>query len=97
MTGGMAYVYDVNATFSNRLNNESVVAGRIASAYWEEVLKALIVRHQRETHSPLAAAIVKDWNVEKMHFWQICPKEMLTRLAHPLDDATIQQPLKRRA
>lgn len=86
MTGGMAYLYDPNATVMKRLNTESVIASRLASTYWEAKLKTLIDAHYQETGSPRAAEILADWVEHRLHFWQICPREMQNRLAHPLDD-----------
>jgi glutamate synthase (NADPH/NADH) large chain len=31
---------------------------------------------------------LQQWEVERARFWQVCPREMLTRLAHPLSDTT---------
>lgn len=87
MTGGMAYIYDPSATALLRLNSETVVAKRVASAHWEGELRGLIEQHHRETNSPRAEEILADWTQHKNHFWQICPKEMLSRLLHPLNDA----------
>ncbi|WP_340107243.1 glutamate synthase large subunit [Pikeienuella sp. HZG-20] len=86
MTGGMAFVYDPANGFESRANPESIVWRRIGSAYWEAELKALIEEHARETASPRAAELLREWDVALGRFWQICPKEMLNRLAHPLSD-----------
>ncbi|MCW0180590.1 MAG: glutamate synthase large subunit [Zavarzinia sp.] len=86
MSGGMAFIYDPQDHFPLRVNDESVVFQRLASAHWEGVLKDLVVRHQAETGSPLAQRLLSDWEREIDRFWQICPKEMVNRLAHPLSD-----------
>ena len=94
MTGGMAYLYDKHATLPARLNDETVVATRLGSAYWEAALHALLTQHVRETASPQATAILAHWESEKAYFWQVCPKEMLTRLPHPLcEDAVAEKKL----
>jgi glutamate synthase (NADPH/NADH) large chain len=31
--------------------------------------------------------MLADWDRARHRFWQVCPKEMLSRLAHPLSDA----------
>ena len=31
--------------------------------------------------------LLNDWMLERGKFWQIAPKEMLDKLAHPLSDA----------
>ena len=91
MTGGMAWVYDVDGRFQSRLNDESVVVERLASAHWEVELRSLIQQHERETASPRAADILRDWSKARGLFWQVCPKEMLDKLEHPLSDAAEAQ------
>jgi glutamate synthase (NADPH/NADH) large chain len=87
MTGGMAFVWDERAEFEERVNPESVVWGPLRSAHWEGVLKALVERHAAETDSPRARELLRTWDEARARFVQICPKEMIARLAHPLDDA----------
>jgi len=92
MTGGMAYLYDPDGISSEQVNMESLVLGRVSSAYWEDELKTLIEEHLAETRSPLAANILLHWDVEKVNFLQVCPKEMLNHLPHPLSDEEAQAP-----
>ncbi|MPY72791.1 MAG: glutamate synthase large subunit [Alphaproteobacteria bacterium] len=84
MTGGMAFVYDVDEDFAHRINTESVVHQRIETAYWEDLCRGLIAEHQAATQSNWAASILADWEIERAHFWQIVPKEMLGRLENPV-------------
>jgi len=86
MTGGMAFVFDRFDDFHNRVNDESVVYQRLASGHWEGVLKALIEEHAAETGSKWAADILHNWERDRARFWQVCPKEMVSRIAHPLND-----------
>jgi glutamate synthase (NADPH/NADH) large chain len=86
MTGGMAFVYDDGFDFVPRVNPETVIFQRIASSHWENVLKSLLEEHVRETASPRAESILSGWEFELPKFWQICPKEMVERLEHPLSD-----------
>jgi glutamate synthase (NADPH/NADH) large chain len=90
MTGGMAFVLDTDGAFERRANGESIVWQRLDSAHWEAVLKHLIADHAQATGSKWSAEILADWDLRKGEFWQICPKEMLPRLAHPLSDAEIE-------
>ncbi|HKW54759.1 MAG TPA: glutamate synthase large subunit [Stellaceae bacterium] len=84
MTGGMAFVHDPAGEFPARVNGETVVWQRLASPHWEQQLKALVEEHARETQSRFAQALSADWAREVRHFWQVVPKEMLTRLPQPL-------------
>ncbi|RHW17529.1 glutamate synthase large subunit [Sphingomonas gilva] len=86
MTGGMAFVYDPDRTFEARANPDSIVWQRLASAHWDGVLKDLVAAHVEATDSKWARGLLEDWGRVVGDFWQVCPKEMLARLAHPLDD-----------
>jgi len=87
MTGGMAFILDEDGTQPSRINPESVQWQRLESAHWEEVLKGLIAEHVEATDSRWSKTILDDWDRWRDHFWQVCPKEMVNRLAHPLSDA----------
>ena len=87
MTGGMAFVFDPGGRFARKANPDSIVWQRLASVHWEQVLQTLVARHVAETASRWARDMLTDWDRAAPHFWQVCPKEMLGRLAHPLSDA----------
>ncbi len=86
MTGGMAFVYDAEDAFAERVNPDSVVYQRLARAHWEGVLKDLVAEHVELTRSRFAQRLLDDWVVEAPKFWQICPREMIDRLDHPLSE-----------
>ena len=86
MTGGMAFIYDPGQSFERRVNGDSVVWQRLASAHWEAVLKNLIRAHAASTDSSWSQSILDDWDRARDHFWQVIPNEMLGRLPQPLDD-----------
>ncbi|MEO0683173.1 MAG: hypothetical protein AAF192_22530, partial [Pseudomonadota bacterium] len=91
MTGGMAYVYDEAGDFEARANMETLHAQPLASEHWEMELIALIRAHRRETGSKLAERLPREWETERRRFLQVCPKEMLHRIAHPLDDRAVAE------
>ncbi len=84
MTGGMAYVYDPKGVFGQYVNQESLILTPVTTPYWEAQLKRLLEQHLTETDSPKAKEILHRWDEELANFVQICPKEMLNRLAYPL-------------
>jgi len=84
MTGGMAYVYDPNDKAAGLMNMETLVLCPVTVEHWQLQLKELIERHLAETGSRKAADILQHWEVEVGNFVQICPKEMLMHLPHPL-------------
>ncbi|MEM7242400.1 MAG: glutamate synthase large subunit [Pseudomonadota bacterium] len=84
MTGGMAYVYDPHGRFESLANMESLVAVPVTVPHWEAQLKGMIEAHLAETRSPRAAKLLNRWEDALSDFVQICPKEMLVHLAHPI-------------
>jgi glutamate synthase (NADPH/NADH) large chain len=84
MTGGMAYLYDPNGEAADMMNMETLVTCPVTVDYWEAELKGLIERHAAETGSRKAADILQHWDIEKGNFMQVCPKEMLVHIPHPL-------------
>jgi glutamate synthase (NADPH/NADH) large chain len=84
MTGGMAFVFDKEGQFEQVVNADSVLVQRLASPYWEGVLRSLIAEHAAETGSRFAADLLRDWELVRGQFWQVCPKEMVSRLSQPL-------------
>ncbi|MDO7841302.1 glutamate synthase large subunit [Sphingomonas immobilis] len=86
MTGGMAFVYDPDGTFARRANPENITWNRLSSSHWESVLLAHVRAHHAATDSKWSGALLDDWGRVIDHFWQVVPKEMLSRLSHPLDD-----------
>ena len=86
MTGGMAFVLDEDGSFADHANPESIIWQRIDSAHWEGVLRELVETHVEMTGSKWSAALLEDWERRIDQIWQVCPKEMISRLAHPLSD-----------
>ena len=86
MSGGMAFVFDGEDNFATRANPETITWQRLSSQHWETKCRALIAEHALATDSKWSNAILDDWDRWRGQFWQIVPKEMLTRLPWPLDD-----------
>ncbi|MEP3673863.1 glutamate synthase large subunit [Sulfitobacter sp.] len=84
MTGGMAYLYDPDGIAEERMNHETLVHCPVTTDHWEHELKTLIEKHLKETGSRKAADILQHWDLELANFVQVCPKEMLSRIAAPL-------------
>jgi glutamate synthase (NADPH/NADH) large chain len=84
MTGGMAYLHNPDGKAEELMNMETLVINPVTVAHWERQLEEMIERHLEETGSMKAADILQHWDVEKGNFLQVCPKEMLVHLPHPL-------------
>ena len=84
MTGGMAYLYDPQGVAHRYINPETLVTCPVTVAHWETELRGLIERHAAETESRRARDILANWDRERANFLQLCPREMLPHLKHPL-------------
>jgi glutamate synthase (NADPH/NADH) large chain len=74
MSGGVAYVYDDDDKFFQRLNFEMVDLERLEE---EDVewLRDVIRKHLAETDSPVAEVILKGWHTEVRKFRKVMPKD----------------------
>ncbi len=79
MTGGIAFVYDKNREFIDKLNQELVVAVRVDIDEMDEAkhfLKKLLRAHINETDSIKAKSILDDFRHNVRDFWMVMPKDM---------------------
>ncbi|HEV7370033.1 glutamate synthase large subunit [Arenibaculum sp.] len=86
MTGGMAFVYDEADILPAHVNDDSVIYQRVEVAHYEDMVKGLIEEHVRETQSRFAAQLLNDWPLVRGRFWQVVPKELISRLPVPVTD-----------
>ena len=84
MTGGMAFIYDKSREFEKKVNPESVIWQEVETEYWTKLLKELVSEHFEETGSVLSKDIINNFEEEVKNFVQVCPKEMIDKLQHPI-------------
>jgi glutamate synthase (ferredoxin) len=75
MSGGVAYVLDDKNTFIDNCNGEDLNIDPITNEEDTLQLKQLIENHLKETGSPLANTILKDWNEYLPKFKKVLPEE----------------------
>ncbi len=85
-TGGMAFVYDEDGRFEQRVNPDTLIWQPIASAHWEGVLRDLVERHAEETNSRYARMLLHDWARALPRFWHVVPRDFVKYLPVPLSD-----------
>ncbi len=79
MTGGLAFVYDVEHTFVENVNQELVEARRIDTDEMDEArhyLKRLLTEYYNETGSRKAKCILETFRMQIRNFWMVRPKEL---------------------
>ena len=84
LTGGMAFIYDKSKEFEKKVNPESVIWQSVETEYWSMFLKELVLEHLKETSSRLSKKIIDNFAEELKNFVQVCPKEMINKINHPI-------------
>jgi glutamate synthase (ferredoxin) len=79
MTGGQSYVYDPKQTLATRLNRQLVDASIVDDAQAAE-LHFLVAAHRELTDSPLASAMLDDWEETLHAFWRVAPVGEVARI-----------------
>jgi glutamate synthase (NADPH/NADH) large chain/glutamate synthase (ferredoxin) len=74
MSGGIAYVYDVNGEFKNRCNRTTVTFETMSEADAVE-LHALVREHGQRTGSVVAARVLADYEQTLKHFIKVMPND----------------------
>jgi glutamate synthase (ferredoxin) len=77
MSGGIAYVYDIDGQFENRLNREMVNLYRVIETTDHDIanLKAEIAKHVELTGSARGKAILDKWDAELPKFFKVFPRD----------------------
>jgi len=84
MTGGMAFIYDLNDKFDKKVNPETIIWQTPETDYWIDYLKNLVKEHYDETNSEFSKKIIDNFDKEISNFIQVCPKEMIDKLKNPI-------------
>jgi glutamate synthase (NADPH/NADH) large chain len=85
MSGGFAYVLDLDGDFARRCNPAMVDLEPLVEPEDEVAVKRLIENHQKYTNSRRAAEILEKWTQYRPKFVKVFPKEYrraLAELAH---------------
>jgi glutamate synthase domain-containing protein 3 len=74
MSGGIAYVYDINGDFKNKCNTDMVQLEWLTEADLETV-RAMLANHHQYTNSSVAGKILSDFHNEGVKFVKVMPLE----------------------
>jgi len=75
MSGGIAYVLDVQGTFPVRCNKQMVELESLQEADEITEVRTMIERHARYTNSQLAERVLSSWNAMVPKFVKVMPKD----------------------
>ena len=74
MSGGMAFVFDPEGKLADNLNTELVDLEPLEDEDIE-FLATIIEEHRAETESPVAAALLGDWDTAQTKFAKVMPRD----------------------
>ena len=73
MTGGVAYVLDLQERFKGLYNPQLVGVDRLSAEEDVQMVKSLIYKHLESTESERAREILADWAQFQGKFWKVTP------------------------
>ncbi len=91
MTGGEAYVYDINDTLERRYNQELIAIRRVRGGGDDVALKALVQAHLDKTGSQRARTLLEDWETQRRFFWYIAPRENMRAIEAANEGADLRE------
>ena len=74
MSGGIAYLYDVNERISTKCNLEMIDLDDLTEED-ESIIHTMILNHYNYTISSVAKFILDDFENQKLHFVKVFPKD----------------------
>ncbi|MBI2965027.1 MAG: glutamate synthase subunit alpha, partial [Chloroflexi bacterium] len=93
MSGGIAYVLDLDGDFSVRCNKEMVDLEPIAAdSEDEDLIRHLLTKHVRYTASSVAEQLLDDWDETRARFVKIMPRDYKRMLGVLTRRATTHEP-----
>jgi glutamate synthase (NADPH/NADH) large chain/glutamate synthase (ferredoxin) len=75
MSGGVAYIYDIDDRFYSRLNDEMVVALAVTRECDKQELRKLVEKHFEKTKSERARSLLANWDTSLRKFVRVIAKE----------------------
>ena len=74
MSGGFAYVLDLDGGFASRCNAEMVDLEPVVDREDVDTLRGLVEDHHRHTNSPRAREVLDSWDSMLPRFVKVCPR-----------------------
>jgi glutamate synthase (NADPH/NADH) large chain len=75
MSGGIAYVYDIDGKFESRLNKNMVIMEKVEDKTSINELKSMIEKHYQYTNSDRAKEILDNWDTSLQKFVKVLSPE----------------------
>ncbi|XP_031274848.1 glutamate synthase 1 [NADH], chloroplastic isoform X1 [Pistacia vera] len=95
MSGGIAYVLDVDGKFHSRCNPELVDLDKVEEEEDIMTLRMMIQQHQRYTNSQLAKEVLSDFENLLPKFIKVFPRDYKRVLANMKEEAASKEAMER--
>jgi glutamate synthase (NADPH/NADH) large chain len=82
MSGGVAYVFDINGDFTTKCNMEMIELEGVRDEVEQAALKAIVEEHHQRTGSSRAADILASWNESVGRFVKVIPTDYKRMLGY---------------
>ncbi len=82
MSGGIAYVYDDDGQFAKKCNHEMVELEKPETDADKDTIRTMLENHHKFTSSPLAKAVLDDFEKELRWFVKVMPTDYRRVLDH---------------
>ena len=86
MTNGNAYVLDVDGEIEEKINAESVLIQQGLEDQDAQIVRELVERHVKLTHSAYAKGLLENWDDTLSRFWKVIPSATLTLVQAPAEE-----------
>ena len=73
MSGGLAFLFDENDSFSDLYNPAMIGIERLSESAEVDALKKVIEAHATATESPYAQELLDNWETTVSKFWKAVP------------------------
>ncbi|MEZ0484060.1 glutamate synthase large subunit [Fibrella aquatica] len=80
MSGGVAYVYDVDGTFAPKVNRE-MVSLEALNEEDQGIVRQYVEKHFQHTTSNVALSLIQDWDTQIAKFVKVLPDDFKQALA----------------
>ncbi|XP_017137128.1 glutamate synthase [NADH], amyloplastic isoform X2 [Drosophila miranda] len=94
MSGGIAYVYDIDGSFKPKVNPESVELLPLEIAEDVQIVKKLLADFIEKTGSKVAKELLDNWAASQAKFVKVFPYEYQKALQDMAEQQAVEQPLK---
>ncbi|MFD1571516.1 glutamate synthase large subunit [Halorubrum laminariae] len=92
MSGGVAYVYDPDDRFADRVNRDMISVSRTLDESDERMLRRLVENHRAYTGSDRAAELLDDWGAVLDDFVRVFPDAYADVIAEGVGEDVREEP-----